>query len=242
MPMSDARSNRHVCGPALLLAAACLLAGSACGKTGISVSGAGGEGDAAAGGNAGRGGGGAGGTKGAGGSTAGRTGTVVGPRVPTAHRPEASSCVGVYAPPEPYNPQYGSCKSHADCTQGTNGRCIGGIGYATNNLYCVYDQCATDNDCDAGKVCYCSASNAARCLSVGNCQIDSDCGGGSYSYCSPSNGWDCSGYHTIDSYYCHTPRDTCIDNSDCTGMDYCNYDAVDGRWECTSPNMNCAIG
>jgi hypothetical protein len=183
-----------------------------------------------------------GGTQGSGGSTGGQTGTSIKPRVPTTHRPQAASCVGVHAPEEPLNPSYGDCKKHADCTNGSNGRCIHGVGSAGSFYYCIYDQCATDSDCDAGKVCYCTASDAARCLSVGNCRTDADCGGGSYSYCSPANGRDCGGYHTIDSYYCHTPKDTCIDNSDCTGNNYCNYDAVDGRWECTSPNMTCVIG
>jgi hypothetical protein len=53
---------------------------------------------------------------------------------------------------------------------------------------------------------------------------------------------DCGGYHTIDSYHCHTPQDTCLDNSDCTGSDYCNFDTYDGRWKCQVPNMMCVIG
>lgn len=172
----------------------------------------------------------------------GKTELPASPRVPAEHRPTAVLCAEVRPASDPVNVQYGDCKQHADCTNGSNGRCVSGIGYMSNRFYCVYDQCATDSDCDAGKVCYCTASEAARCLSVGNCQTDADCGGGGYGYCSPSNGWDCGGYHTIDSYHCHTPKDTCIDDSDCTGRDYCDYDPVDGRWECTSPNMNCAIG
>jgi hypothetical protein len=183
-----------------------------------------------------------GGVRGTGGAGGFRAGTVVSPRVPTAHRPEVASCVGVNAPPEPSNATYGTCKKHADCTQGKNGRCIHGIGNGYNNYYCVYDSCGTDADCDAGKVCFCSPNDAARCLSVGNCRTDADCGGGSYSYCSPSTGMDCAGYHTIDSYHCHTPQDTCLDNSDCTGTDYCNFDPYDGRWKCQIPNMMCAIG
>jgi mono/diheme cytochrome c family protein len=61
---------------------------------------------------------------------------------------------------------------HADCTKGTNGRCIHGIGSASSYYYCAYDLCATDSNCDASKVCYCTASNAARCLTVGNCRTD----------------------------------------------------------------------
>jgi hypothetical protein len=182
-----------------------------------------------------------GGVVGSGGAAGGATGTVVSPRTPVAHRPEAQSCQGAYAPAEPYDPQYGECKKHADCTDGTNGKCVNGIGAAWQRYFCVYDLCATDGDCDPGKVCYCE-SGSARCLSLGNCRTDADCGGGATGYCSPSSGWDCGGYHTIDSYYCHTPKDTCIENTDCTGRDYCSYDVLDGRWKCTSPNMTCVIG
>jgi hypothetical protein len=119
---------------------------------------------------------------------------------------------------------------------------VSGIGYSAYRYYCVYDTCATDADCDPGKVCHCSASASARCLSLGNCRTDADCGGGNYSYCSPSMGPDCSGYHYIDSYRCHTPTDACIDDSDCTGGDYCNFNDYAGRWTCTAKNMLCAIG
>jgi hypothetical protein len=188
------------------------------------------------------------GVRGSGGAGGWRTGPVVSPRVPAAHRPEAASCVGVNAPPEPSGTttMAGTCKKHADCTLGKNGKCIHGIGGSYNYYSCVYDSCGTDADCDPGKVCFCSPNDAARCLSVGNCRTDADCGGGDYSYCSPSMGMDCGGYHTIDSYHCHTPQDTCIDNSDCTGSgsasDYCNFDAYDGRWKCQVPNMMCVIG
>lgn len=113
---------------------------------------------------------------------------------------------------------------------------------SANRYYCVYDQCATDSDCDTGRVCYCTGSDSPRCLSLGNCLADADCGSGAYSYCSPSNGFDCAGYHSIDSYYCHTPNDTCIDDSDCGGNRYCNYSMTEGRWTCFSPQMTCAIG
>lgn len=164
-------------------------------------------------------------------------------RSPADHRPVASSCVGVHAPPEPVFLTYttGSCTRHADCTAGTNGKCINGIGSAYNHYFCVYDDCATDADCDAGSVCYCTASTSARCLSTGNCLVDGNCGG-SNRYCSPSMGMDCDGYHSVDGYYCHTSTDSCIDDSDCTGTDYCNYDVYKGRWQCTPINTQCAIG
>lgn len=185
-----------------------------------------------------------GGSKAIGGSWGGQSGSVVSPREPKMHRPQATSCAGVFAPPEPVNPQNGNCKKHADCTGGTNGRCItSNIGSGSGWLYyCTFDKCATDADCDPGKVCFCGAGNAPTCFSLGNCRTDADCGGGANSFCSPAYGSDCGGYHWYSGYYCHTPKDTCIDDGDCTGKDYCDYDVIDGRWECKSPNMMCAIG
>jgi hypothetical protein len=182
---------------------------------------------------------------GASGGLGGKGGTAaVTPRIPTDHRPESPSCVGVnYSPFEPYDPNPSStCLHHADCTAGLNGKCTSAGGSRAGTYSCVYDQCTTDADCDPGKVCYCPDSSAAGCLTIGNCQTDADCGGGSYSYCSPSRGTDCGGFHPIDGYHCHTASDSCIDNTDCQGTDYCDFDAYSGSWKCTAINSSCAIG
>lgn len=178
-------------------------------------------------------------------SAGGGTPSTLAPRAPSVHRATAQSCVGVNAPPEPTSireAEISSCVKHADCTDGVNGKCINGIGMAAAYYHCVYDQCATDADCDPGKICYCTASAAARCLSVGNCRTDADCGSGPYSYCSPSMSWDCGGHRPIDGYHCHTPSDTCMDDSDCTGSDYCNFDAYENRFRCTPTDTSCVIG
>jgi hypothetical protein len=176
----------------------------------------------------------------------GKTGAPrVAARAPAVHRVEALSCVGVHSPAQPTNimyPESSSCTTHADCTAGVNGKCIQGGGSAGGMYYCTYDQCATDADCESGKICYCTADTAARCLTVGNCQSDADCGGGGYSYCSPSTGRDCGGYHSIDGFHCHTAKDTCMDDADCTGTDYCNFDTYEGRWKCTAIDKTCIIG
>jgi hypothetical protein len=172
-------------------------------------------------------------------------GSTVAPRPPAVHRPTAQSCVGVHSPAEPTNnpyPDLSSCTKHADCTDGVNGKCVNGPGMAARMFYCAYDQCATDADCDPGKMCYCSANTAARCLAIGNCQSDADCGGGPYSYCSPSMSWDCGGHRPIDGSHCHTPLDTCMDDLDCTGTDYCNFNVYEARWKCTPTDQSCVIG
>ncbi len=236
-------ASRPILGLALLITSATCL--QACGGA---VGGADREastgGDPGVGGNRASGGTGAtasGGASGSGGSV-GTGGTTMTRREPAEHRPRAASCVGVHDPPEPViTSEYSECITHADCTDGVNGKCVTGIGMAWSTGFCDYDQCATDADCDPGMVCYCSASDSARCLWTGNCLTDADCGAGNY--CSPSMGTDCGGYHSIDGFHCHTAGDTCSDDADCTGdREYCDYDEYGNRWECVSPDDGCAIG
>jgi hypothetical protein len=66
----------------------------------------------------------------------------------------------------------------------------------------------------------------------GNCRIDADCGAGGY--CSPSAGSDsCGG---LGGYYCHTPKDSCINDTDCSSNNpgqVCTFSTTDAHWECT---------
>jgi len=134
------------------------------------------------------------------------------------------------------------CRSHAECTDGVNGRC-GGNGH--DGWYCTYDQCTTDSECLAvtmglPAVCACEGgfrSDANVCL-TGNCRTDADCPG---QYCSPSFG-SCGAYTGVSSYYCHTPGDECVDDADCGGdggygSSYCMYSPVAGHWMCS--NSHC---
>lgn len=123
----------------------------------------------------------------------------------------------------------GECSEDSDCTAGDNGRCLvsGPAPVAT----CSYDQCSTDADCAAGMPCQCrtSATDPAPnvCLMAGDCVIDADCGPGGY--CSPSN----FGQWCQPVYFCHTPSDTCVNDSDCPGNSAgCNFDKSKGAWSC----------
>ncbi len=152
----------------------------------------------------------------------------------------------------------GSCGQDSDCNAGTNGRCSE-LG-PTTFLGCSYDGCFQDSDCEGGVPCTCrgsAASIAANvCQTGSNCAVDSDCGpGGSCSpslvnnLCSclstalcPDSGTECTvngspvpcecGDSCAHGYFCHTPCDTCVDDSDCGDHNTCNYDTVDHRWEC----------
>lgn len=150
----------------------------------------------------------------------------------------------------------GACTSDSDCTAGTNGRCETGgpIAYWT----CSYDECFQDSDCEAGVPCECRPSNvssaANECLRGSNCAVDLDCGPGGY--CSPSALELCGCLSTAlcgDSggcyaggqevpcacgdacghgYFCHTPRDTCVNDSDCPPGRSCYYNRLEQRWDC----------
>jgi len=117
---------------------------------------------------------------------------------------------------------------------GANARCIPFNG-GPAGCQCTYDACFHDNDC-TGDTCACHGApymggGGNRCV-PGNCHIDSDCGPGGY--CSPTYGTQNCG--ELSGYYCHTPADLCIDDSDCNGgsigPQVCAYSTTSGRWEC----------
>jgi hypothetical protein len=153
----------------------------------------------------------------------------------------------------------GNCSQDSDCTAGVNGRCL--LANAPF-LYvgCTYDTCFSDSDCSPQEPCACRASASSTienyCLVGSNCRVDTDCGPGGY--CSPSQvsgGCDClstalcgpdvhcwagdtpvpcvCGDSCGHGYFCHTPQDTCLDDSDCTNWGTCNYDWLNTTWSCS---------
>ena len=147
-----------------------------------------------------------------------------------------------------------SCVRDSDCTAGTNGRCDSG-GPIACQAGCSYDTCFSDADCPSNQPCECrqtdSDSAVNTCETGGNCRIDADCGQGGYcspsqvnnfcfcpspALCGPDDGYcspgPCScGDSCGHGYFCHTPTDTCVDDSDCGGGT-CNFDTVANRWSC----------
>jgi hypothetical protein len=171
--------------------------------------------------------------------------------VPTNHRPQDVNCPQERAAGRA--DVVGECMQDSDCTDGMNGRCIspnvvGPLGRSS----CSYDTCSSDSDCPVNEPCRCrpsAADNAPNyCVARSNCRIDSDCGPGGF--CSPSLlGIDGSVYSDASSgsgsvvfgYFCHTPRDLCLNNSDCDasicvidegcGGIACGYSS-DNHWDC----------
>jgi len=183
-----------------------------------------------------------GGAAGAAGSTvqAGAGGMTL--REPEKHRSEATACdptrpsMPPNAPPDG-DPNWVTCHSHAECTDGANGRCSGNgrAGYR-----CTYDLCFTDSDCPTAatgesQLCQCDGGYAGNnvCL-PGNCRVDADCGNSGY--CSPSLG-ACGNYSGVVGYFCHTQEDECLDDADCSispNAGYCAFMPVVGRWQCST--------
>ena len=174
-----------------------------------------------------------GGSSSSSGSSSGGTG-----RVPLNHRPDdsacgqpaaAGDCPGGGGPP-------GNCDADQQCTSGSDGRCIQQTGGIPTGCVCTYDACANDSACQTGQTCACHGSpytygNGNSCV-PGDCRVDGDCGGGG-GYCSPSyNVMSCG---ALAGYYCHTPQDTCIDDTDCgssQGPSVCSYSTATGSWQC----------
>ncbi|HKP57311.1 MAG TPA: hypothetical protein VJV78_11355 [Polyangiales bacterium] len=152
-------------------------------------------------------------------------------RTPAKHRAAAEMCDRERSASSEPSPQPSTgCTSDAECTQGTNGRC------GPNNRgvrSCNYDQCFADGECTKGGPCVCAPGGQGNnvCF-MGNCQTDADCGANGY--CSPSFG-SCGNYAGVVAYYCHSCKDECVDDADCSsqGGGYCAYEPTAGYWKCS---------
>jgi hypothetical protein len=161
------------------------------------------------------------------------------PGVPLNHRPSDAQCLqprsdGTCAVPEPEDAGFG-CSTDNQCTDGngTNGRCENSSG-GPAGCFCTYDTCASDSACPTGDLCVCHGSayvgGAGNTCLPGNCRIDSDCG--AQGYCSPAHGTENCG--EVSGYYCHTPSDECVNDSDCgtNGQTACTWSTSSNRWTC----------
>lgn len=176
-------------------------------------------------------------------------------RVPQQHRAEGATCPDERVPGS-VSVDYCStdqraiqCTSDAECTEGVNGRCSAVRPCMTT---CSYDECLTDSDCADNQACACRppSRTSANLCAAGNCRVDADCANGGF--CSPSRLDFCwcpsealceppsAGKECGDScghgYFCHTPQDSCLDDSDCSGSDDCGYDILQKRWRCAWPS------
>jgi hypothetical protein len=102
-------------------------------------------------------------------------------------------------------------------------------------------ECWQDADCDdagfgAPGLCSCAPntrhgfSASANICIPNDCRVDADCACG---YCSPTVNPNCGSFYGVQGYYCHTPQDCCVNDSDCDGGGgYCAYHTEVGYWTC----------
>ncbi|HVZ72344.1 MAG TPA: hypothetical protein VHJ20_08210 [Polyangia bacterium] len=195
-----------------------LIAMSACGRVPLDgVLGA-------AGGATGSGGAtGLGGMTGAGGASA---------RVPSQHRATpvcppivrqegSTSCFAAAGSPET-----SVCALDSDCLAKPGGRC-GMPVIDGGSCGCIYDDCTSDADC-GDEVCACSDLSYVgnRCV-PGTCHVDADCGPDGF--CGPIE--PLCVRTGITGYQCHTAKDACLVDSDCTGASECWATDTSG-WTC----------
>lgn len=156
-------------------------------------------------------------------------------RVPKQNRPQGGQCPSQRgAGMNGSGGAPGECTKDADCTAGRNGRCLF-RGFGAQILQCSYDECLVDSDCAGNVPCDCRASASSSapnvCGTGSNCRVNGDCG--SCGWCSPSEAPTafCFGRNT--TYFCHTPSDTCFDDTDC-GSGSCNLDPMTHHWACVT--------
>jgi hypothetical protein len=180
-------------------------------------------------------------------------------RVPQEHRASSEQCPQMRAPGSPCTdgglpplPAAMACNQDSDCTMGLNGRCLnvpvtlpsGPTVEPITGFYCgtdcSYDECLSDVDCPVGVPCACRFpsiyGSPNTCLIASRCAIDAQCGPPGFCSPSPVVGVADRAYF----YFCHTPNDTCIDDSDCVSppagpfepQGLCEFDTASGSWSC----------
>jgi len=155
-------------------------------------------------------------------------------RPPTWHRATPDICSRERGPGN-FTPNIGwdaggPCTKDSDCAAGTNGRCMAHLVYGGSLPWCRYDDCFVDADCGAGRACVCDPQGNA-CVQAG-CHVDADCGAGGW--CSLSTTTHPCWVDIPDGYFCRTPRDACVEDSDCGPPDrnHCSYSKELRHWAC----------
>jgi hypothetical protein len=179
------------------------------------------------------------------GGVGGSAGHVV---APSMHRAIATTCAGplpdagvktsVYdgGSPGPFAADGGAltCLTDSDCPPCQNGQldhCLVHPQLGPNS--CACDQCNSDQDCPGTEACVCKQSGwsgypVGNVCMRGNCRVDADCGPDGF--CSLT--LTPCGYG---GYYCRTPADTCLNDSDCGTIGVaCEYSPATGAWGCGS--------
>jgi hypothetical protein len=104
----------------------------------------------------------------------------------------------------------------------------GSLGSVGGSLGSQDSNCRNDIDCGPGGSCSPSQNGVlCFCPSTALCGPDDQCMAGNTPV-SCACGDSCG-----HGYFCHTPDDTCVDDSDCRNQDTCNYDRLNKLWSCS---------
>lgn len=160
------------------------------------------------------------------------------------HRPAAIDCPQERAAIVEVHSDCGSseddeCDAHDDCTGGSNGRCV--TNWETGLCSCHYDECFSDDECDANRLCACAEQgpfilHANNSCIHAECRLDTDCATG---YCLAAP-FHCGSAHQGEptfhyDYVCATDEDECRNDEIC----YCENEnwrcnpEQSGKWSCS---------
>jgi hypothetical protein len=144
-------------------------------------------------------------------------------------------CLQAGGPACSYTGSYDDCTHDSECTGNAPCACRSSSSDTASNACATGRNCRLDSDC--GSVGFCSPSlvgSACQCFSETFCQADAGSGcsvtgaDGVTKTVPCSCGGDCG-----HGYFCHTPKDSCVDDNDCPGG-ACNFDLTSQAWVCTS--------
>lgn len=160
---------------------------------------------------------------------------------PKRHRPVATACDATRPATAAPEPSASGCKTDLECTPeggaAKNPRCV--FDFLANKNVCSVDECTTDADCGASRVCACRLApsfGANRCLNAG-CTVDGDCGVVGKGFCSPSGDGVFANCPLPEpgalGYFCHGPADECTDDADCGGGNaFCLFSPAKSHFAC----------
>jgi hypothetical protein len=144
-------------------------------------------------------------------------------------------CITGFGPACSLYCSYDECSGDSDCPGNAPCACRSAATDSAANTCATASNCRVDADCGPGG--FCSPSLVATlCFCIG----ESFCKPGESAGCAEtdSNGvtvqvpCSCSG-NCGHGYFCHTPKDSCVDDSDCPAGKTCNYDQDGKSWVCS---------
>lgn len=130
---------------------------------------------------------------------------------------------------------YDECSSDSDCTGNAPCTCRSSTSDSAANTCATASNCRVDTDCGLGGFCSPSlVATSCECIGESFCQPGDD------AFCAETgpNGVTiqvaclCGG-NCGHGYFCHTRKDSCINDSDCPDGKTCNYDLTGQSWVCS---------